>query len=684
MSQPRQIHVLIVSHLQDDAEAINRVLRSKGLAAHCQWIKTAAEFGDALGDETHLVISRQHAKAPSGGDIVALVASRDLSVPVIWVGDEITEADISAALEAGATDLVSYRQLPRLTHTLSRELNLRQLESRVNHTRSYATTFQKQFSSLLDNVPDAIAHVQEGIIVEVNKAWQDLFGYKSADDCIALPLMDAVTPNSQSAIKGALKAISLDKWPGEPLKIETLNAEGEARVHALQMVAAHYDGEPAVRIAIKPPNPEDKRVASLMRDAATKDQSTFLFHRNHFIKLVRQRLASPLEQGQRLLAWMRIDEFKKVRNELGVVPSEDVIADFAELLRQRIDRADIAGRFEGTAFTVLLERSSEEDAGIWAREFVEAVSERVFRAGERTTNLTCSIGICPANELVDGIEQLVDAAEHTYREARQIGKGQVMLRETSDEDTRIRNHDNIWAKRLTEALKENRFRLLQQPIAALDGEGGNVIDILVRMIDEQNEPVAPSEFLPAAKRTRMMHAVDRWVIGAAISLCRERKPDIVFVRLSDQSLTDKSFTAWMKTMIGRAQLQPGMICLQVSEETALKFLTATAQLAGFVRKIGCRFALEHCGVSDKSQKLISTLPLDFVKIDGTLIANLSSDASARERTQALVEIAKERQIKTIAEKVQDANTMAALWQLGISYMQGYYVQEPEVVLQESA
>lgn len=684
MSQPRPIQLLIVSHQPDDAETINKILRAEGFAARCEWIANAENFSKALTEDTDLVITREHADAPSCEDIVKLGKKHDQALPVIWLALKVDEASITHAIATGASDCVSVGNRARLIFTLKRELHVIQLERQMSHSRNHAVTFQKQFSSMLDNVPDAIAHVQEGIIVEVNKAWQDLFGYKSEDDCIALPLMDAVSRNNHSALKGALKAISKDRWPGEPLSVDALNAKGEELTVPLIMEAAHFDGEPAVRIAIKPAEKEDKRVSSLMRDAATKDQSTFLYHRKHFLKLLKHRLNTPLESGQRLLAWMRIDDFKSVRQELGVLGSEEIIADFAEVLRQRIDRADIAGRFEGTAFTVLLERSSEQDAVNWANAFAHAVTERVFRAGERTVNLTCSIGICPNNELVKSIDELITVSENTYREARDRGIGQVCMRETNDEDTRIRNHDAVWATRLTEALKENRFRLLQQPIAALDGESGSVFDILVRLIDEQGEPIAPSEFLPAARRTKMLHAIDRWVVGASMALCRERRPDLLFVRLSEQSLTDKSFAPWLKAMLGKAQIKPSALCFQVTEEITLKYLTATAQLAKFVRTLGCQFALEHCGTTDKSSKLIATLPLNFVKIDGGLIANLASDENAQQQTALIVQTAKSRGIGTIAEKVQDANTMAALWQLGISFMQGHYVQEPEVILQETA
>ena len=684
MSQPRNASVIVISNAEDDAEVLNQTLRRSGFAARCRWVADGDEFAKAVTPDTDLVVSRTGDGLPDTAQVVAMARKRECRASVVVIAGKLDEGAIAAAIEAGAADLVTLDNRTRLGATLARELELQMLCSQVASSRSNAATIQQQFTKLMDNVPDAIAHVQEGIIVETNKAWLELFGYDGDDDCVALPLMDAVAPRSQSSIKGALKAISRGKWGDEPLEVEAVKANGETTTLTFLLTAAQFDGEPAVRIEIRPEEKEDKRVTSLMRDAMTKDQSTYLYHRKHFLKLVAARVAENLDAGVRLLAWIRIDNFKDVRNELGVIQSEDVIAEFAELLRRCVLKTDIAGRFEGTAFTILMERATEQEARIWAEKFIALVADQHFEVGDRTVTLTCSVGIAAYGELIDSVNGLVEAAEKTYTLARQSGRSCVRISETSDEDTRMRHHDALWARRLTAALKENRFRLLKQPIAALDGESAAVFDILMRLVDEQGETVAPGEFMPAARRNNMMQALDRWVIGAAIALAREQHPDLLFVRISEQSITDRSFAPWLKTIVAKSGIKRKSLCFQVTEDLALKYLKAVMQAAASIRAMGCQFALEHVGNAEQSVKLIHGVPLDFAKIDGALITSLSSDADAHATTARLVEAAKARGVRTVAEKVQDANTMAALWQLGISFMQGHYVQEPEVVLQETA
>ena len=112
-------------------------------------------------------------------------------------------------------------------------------------------------------------------------------------------------------------------------------------------------------------------------------------------------------------------------------------------------------------------------------------------------------------------------------------------------------------------------------------------------------------------------------------------------------------------------------------------MKGTKATAERLQAMGFGFAIEHFGLSRDPAQLLQHVPADYVKIDGSLMQGLSSNDSLQEKVRVLVNIAKEKQIATIAERIEDANTMAVLFQLGVGYMQGHYLQEPEVVLQEA-
>jgi EAL domain-containing protein (putative c-di-GMP-specific phosphodiesterase class I) len=227
---------------------------------------------------------------------------------------------------------------------------------------------------------------------------------------------------------------------------------------------------------------------------------------------------------------------------------------------------------------------------------------------------------------------------------------------------------------------ENRFRLMQQPIASLLGEDRGMFDVLVRMIDEQGAELLPSEFMAAAERNDLMKNIDRWIIGAAMSFCASRKVEQLFVRLSKDSVRDKSLLQWLANQLKAARIDPAHIVFQISEQTAAEYLADTTELATGLRKAGFLFAIEHFGAGRDPQRLLTHLPANYVKIDGTLMQGLSVDAALQQRVREFVDLARSRQMHTIAERVEDANTMAVLWQLGIEFIQGYFVNEPEQVV----
>jgi EAL domain-containing protein (putative c-di-GMP-specific phosphodiesterase class I) len=227
---------------------------------------------------------------------------------------------------------------------------------------------------------------------------------------------------------------------------------------------------------------------------------------------------------------------------------------------------------------------------------------------------------------------------------------------------------------------ENRFRLMQQPIASLLGEDRGMFDVLVRMIDEAGQELLPSEFMAAAERNDLMKNIDRWIIGASMTFCASRPVKQLFVRLSKDSVRDKSLVQWLSNQLKSSRVDPQRIAFQISEQAATEYLADTTDLANGLRKLGFLFALEHFGTGRDPARLIAHLPLNFIKVDGTLMQGLAVDPNLQQRVRELVDQAKEKKISTIAERVEDANTMAVLWQLGIEFIQGYFVNEPEQVV----
>jgi EAL domain-containing protein (putative c-di-GMP-specific phosphodiesterase class I) len=362
-----------------------------------------------------------------------------------------------------------------------------------------------------------------------------------------------------------------------------------------------------------------------------------------------------------------------------VLTGEDVLVEFARVLREQLQAGDLAGRFAGNGFMVLVERGNLRDIEAWCEHVVRKVSQELFQMGNRSISSTCTIGLAqvPAS-LTDPAGPASDAY-NALRRGREAGGNRVHTIEQTDTMIRLSDSEKIWVRRIKAALMENRFRLVQQPIASLLGDDRAMFDVLVRMLDEAGDEVLPSEFIPVAERNDLMKNIDRWVIGASMRFCASRRPGALFVRLSEDSIGDASLHIWLSNQLKAVKIDAPRMVFQVSESAAGARVKESTELQRKLHELGFRFALEGFGSGRDTERLLTHLKPDFVKVHGGLMQGLAMDQDHQQRVKQLVELARGAKATTIAERVEDANTMAVLWQLGVEYIQGYFVNAPEAV-----
>ena len=585
-------------------------------------------------------------------------------------------------MRAGACDLVSSGLKSRLQSVVGRELRAMRIERALNSTLHTATEYKRQLKNQIRTSSSSIALVQEGIVMDANDSWLRRFKVKERDELVGMPIMDSFDADSRAALKGALVATQQGKWQaGEKLIVKTYLDSGTAETH-LELERVELDDEPCVQLRVAAQPIVAMEPTKLVHDALQRDPTTLFYHRAQFLERLRKRLRKKPPSGTHCLIYIRPDKFSAICEKVGVIDSEQIFAQFADIVRKRLHPRDVAGRFEGTAIMALLERGHARDAQMWGKQLVEEVSKSTFDVKEKSTNITCTVGACANSAAFADLDAFVSATIDAYTIGKESGGNGAFLDETTGEDTKQHEYDVIWVKHLKSALMDDRFRLAQLPIAGLRRESIQMFDLLVRMLDEQGQSVLPSEFIPAAERNNLMKNIDRWMLQAAIQFCEEQDADRVFVRLSRQSITDQATAVWLAKAFDEKNFDCSRLVLQVPEIDAAKHIKQTRDLVRHLHKLGVGFALEHFGIDQERYQILDLLKPDYIKVDGEMMHTLISDRKTQDTVGRIVAAAKERDIKTIAERVENANAMAVLFQLGLDYMQGHYVQEPAVVLQE--
>ncbi len=604
-------------------------------------------------------------------------------MPLICIRADVDEDAIAADFKRGARDTVSFNNAVRLHAVVERELRTHRLERALHGTLRSAQDYRRQLETVLLKSNDAIVQIQEGILVEANASWLELVGVEEADAITGQPIMDFFDEANHPALKGALIACQQGRWSDHTLRVNTIVADGSSVPLELVLALGERDGEPCVRLIVPAQLRDERHLETDLADAVRRNPRTGLLYRQPLLEALAKRLETSLQGGGRYLAVIRPDKFAELERDLGVGPSEEFLVQLASLVRAQSGPNDIVGHLSGPAQLVMFERGNARDAEAWTEQVAEHVAKHVFTVGDKSIRSTVTAGRLgrPRGCRWD--------RRRDCRCARRGPQGPSARRqpELPRRQGRRRHARAELRRGVGEAHPRGAHRQPLPPRAAAGGDAGGRRQPDVRRAGAHDRRAgqgrAAVEFMPAAERNDLVRNIDRWVISAAFSFAVQRKPGCLFVRLSRGSAIDPSLLAWLDVQLQVSKVDPQRICIQVTEDIAAKHVQEITRLANGLRERSLRFALDHFGVGRDPTRLIENLPLDFLKIDGSLMQGLPSNPELQAKVRAIVDAAAKRGIETIAERVEDANTMAVLWQLGVQYLQGYLFNAPEDVVIEA-
>jgi len=691
------VPMVVLARTQDFVAVVNSTLRNAGLAAHCTWIQESKDLAEALGaGNIEMLIAFVGPDPAESHSIMKIRNQSSATVPVIFVRERIDEEIIAVAMQMGARDVVTLGSRGRLQAVVAREVNAARMERELARAKTAASQNQQQVKAIMAGTADAIAFVQEGIVVDANPAWLKTFGITQSDALLGHPLMDFLDAGAHAAFKAAVSACLQGRWKGELLRAAARLPDQSTVPLEFLLARGEYEGDPAVRVSIQakkeeavapappppsptPPAPVPEPVTVTVTQDSGRDITTGLWQRRAFIDRMQAALARPPKAGIRQLLAIEPDKLTAIAEQLGPIVIEDFLAQAVAVLGEHFKSADLLGRFGDGTIVVLVERGTTRDVDALAQSVIAKMAAHVFHIDGKSVMCTASVGSCLVDlRAKDPTTALSDALQG-LREAQAQGGNRQQFIDRSDADTKQQANDAIWVRLIKSALMDNRFKLMQQPIASLLGGERGMFDVLVRLVDEQGNDILPAEFMSAAERNDLMKNIDRWIISNSMTFCGSRPIERLFVRVSRDSVRDKSLPQWLNLQLKSTRLDPARIAFQVTEAVATEHLADTNTLATAVRQAGFKFALEHFGSGVDSARLLRHLTVDYLKVDGALMQSLAVDPDLQSRVKDLVDAARNRKISTIAERVEDANTMAVLWQLGIEYIQGYFVNEPEQV-----
>jgi diguanylate cyclase (GGDEF)-like protein/PAS domain S-box-containing protein len=407
-----------------------------------------------------------------------------------------------------------------------------------------------------------------------------------------------------------------------------------------------------------------RQMEEQLRHQADHDSLTGLFNRRRF----EQEVSSQLNYARRYsrpgaLLLMDLDTFKFVNDSYGHPIGDRVLSDVGASLSATVRDTDVVARIGGDEFAILLREAEGLEAIAVAKKLIAAV-----RARSKPT-IGASVGIAPFDGAGEKTpDELLVAADIALYEAKEMGGASTVLY------TGQSSQALTWVERIRDALDKDRLVVYSQPI--VDVATGEVAreELLVRMVDPHGDRIPPASFLPAAERFGLIHEIDLMVLAKAIELVKGGTP--VAVNVSVRTLTDPRYLAALEKTLAEGS-DPACFDFEITETAAVANMSDAQEFARRIRELGCSLSLDDFGTGFSSFTYLKHIPAQYLKIDIEFIRELERNPADQQLVQAIVSIARGLGQKTVAEGVEDEETLATVRKLGVDYAQGFYLGRPE-------
>lgn len=544
---------------------------------------------------------------------------------------------------------------------------------------------EERWRATLDSIGDAVLTTDNvGVVTFANPAAATLLG-RAVEDAVGQPLA-ALSSQAQSGGLGVDDLVKLVLGAGSArmsgVVTELQRPDGtRAVVESSGALIRSVDGPVSGAVLVLRDVTQARELAERISHHESRDSLTGIHNRAEFERAFQQVLITPVGPKGHVLLYVDLDQFKVINDSCGHVAGDELLKHVARALRDNLRDSDLLARFGGDEFVCLLVECPLEPATRVAEQMRDAVARLAFDWLGRSFRISASIGMVSVN-LHDSVARALSAADFACHLAKEKGGNRLYIHHATSADV-IRRHDELdWIPKLQDALANDRFVLYAQeivPVAAA-GHASRHFEILVRLRDASGALVPPMTFIPVAERYGLMPAIDRWVLRstlAQITQLHGGDPVRVSINLSGLTLGDDAFIGFVEDAFKRLGADYSRVCLEITETAAIANLANAEAFINWFRGQGGKFSLDDFGSGMSSFGYLKRLKVDYLKIDGAFVKNLTTDSVDEAMVKAIHHVGHVMGLQTVAEFVDSDLTLARLRHIGVDHAQGYGIHVPQ-------
>lgn len=682
MSNTDTFRLLVLHHSPQETERMISMLNSAGYPNRAQHVTSLEALEKLLEEQMwDLMIAHNDSSSPTPIEAIKQIRRLNRDVPVILITEEHDMRQLVDGLKMGASDVVTVDEDQHLLLVIDRELaNREHRRERRQADRKFKES-ERRCQQLLDSSRDGIAYVQDGLMLYANESFAERFGYEDKDDIECMPLIDMIADSDQDKVKTFLKQFMLkgDEAEGTRLEANAVQEDGTPFKAVIEVANAIYEDEPCMQFMMRAALQTNEEMEEQIREATSKDAASGLFNRQYMQHHLSEMLHTVEEnESSAALLYVDIDQFDDVVSKHGATAVDLLAASLGAFFRTTISNGATIGRFADWSFLITLPDITASKAIEQAEELRAALEDQVVNIGDSTLKVTASIGVAVFNELSTDANTVIDEAHVAADQARSQSEnstGNNVVR-FEPEDSGDENAAAV-VTQLQEALAENRFKLLFQPIISLRGDENEHYEVLLRMEEDDGELILPEKFLHVAAQANMVEKIDRWVIVEATKLLAKQRnsghPTRLLINITADSLKNPEFGKWVGMALKATKLPGQALIFQCSETEITANLNQAATLFSQFQQLQCYSSISRFGCSLNPLAILKNINPTHIKMDGSFTQD---STEAPEALTELVTNLNEQGKQVIVPLVENASVLSTLWQAGVHYIQGHYLQAP--------
>jgi len=698
-------NILIVDDLPDNLRLLRDTLRAEGYKVRSA-ITGAMALRAAQSPSTELILLDIKLPDIDGYEVCRQLKSdeRTAEIPIIFLSALNETFNKVQGLAAGGVDYIAkpfqveevlarvetHLTIGRLQQKLQKQ-NLRLLIEIEERQRLEESLFaEKELAQVtLQSIGDAVITTDaQGNVRYFNPIAERLTGWR-ADEVQGVPfstvflIVDQVTRETvENPINKALLEERIVTLANNTILISQDGTEYPIADSAAPI--RDRKGQIIGAVMVFHDVTESRYLTHKLSWEANHDALTGLINRRRFEQHLVDAIASVKHSNhQHALCYLDLDQFKVVNDTVGHIAGDELLRQITALIQQGVRAHDMLARLGGDEFGILLTQCSLSQATQIAENLKNLVHQFRFIWNGKTFIIGVSIGVVAIDQTSQNLMELLGAADAACYAAKARGRNCVHIYSLDDSELIKQRGERQLISKITHALETNRFCLYYQKIVSITSKPlVEHYEILIRMLDENGQIVSPAQFIPAAERYGLITEIDCWVIETFFSNYHQLpEKDVVSqglytINLSGASISNNQFMRFLIEQFSRYKIPPETIGFEITETAAIANFEQARYFMGELKKIGCCFALDDFGSGLSSFAYLMNLPVDYLKIDGAFVKNISHNLISQALVEGFNGIAHAMNLETIAEFVEDETILEKLREIGVDYAQGYGIARP--------